>query len=206
MRISDSKPSIIGITVLLAAAAVVILLSPSERILGDAVKAVYVHGAMIWVSLMLFGLTGALGVTQLVRASDSRDVYLLAFEETATGFWIVSTILGFFVAYITWGGIIWAEPRLWMTIVIAVLAGSIYYVSRLRRNLVLNRVLAVILALTAGGLLINAGRIFHPENPIFQSEPIIQLAFAALAVIFFTTALLIVKVLSKPKHFTWLNY
>ncbi|MBI2937537.1 MAG: hypothetical protein HYY22_04960, partial [Thaumarchaeota archaeon] len=110
MRISDSKPSIASITVLLAAAAVVTLLSPSERILGAAVKAVYVHGAMIWVSLMLFGLTGALGVTQIVRASDSRDVYLLAFKETATGFWIASTILGFFVAYITWGGIIWAEP------------------------------------------------------------------------------------------------
>ncbi len=205
MRISDSKPSIVAIVALLAVAATVTLLSPSEQVLGDAVKVVYVHGAMIWVSLMLFGLTGTLGVTQFVRASESRDSYLLAFEETATGFWFVSTVLGFFAAYITWGGIIWAEPRIWMTIVIAALSGSIYYVSRLRRNLVLNRVLAVFLALTAGGLLINAGRIFHPENPILQSEPIIQLTFAALAVIFFTTALLIVKVLSKPKHFTWLT-
>lgn len=205
MRISGSKPSIVAIVALLAVAATVTLLSPSEQVLGDAVKVVYVHGAMIWVSLMLFGLTGALGVTQFVRASESRDSYLLAFEETATGFWFVSTVLGFFAAYITWGGIIWAEPRIWMTIVIAALSGSIYYVSRLRRNLVLNRVLAVFLALTAGGLLINTGRIFHPENPILQSEPIIQLVFAALAVIFFTTALLIVKVLSKPKHFTWLT-
>ncbi|OHE55210.1 MAG: hypothetical protein A3K61_01635 [Thaumarchaeota archaeon RBG_16_49_8] len=205
MRISGSKPSIVAIVALLAVAAIVTLLSPSERVLGDAVKVVYVHGAMIWISLMLFAITGGLAATQLIRESGSRDSYLLAFEETATGFWFVSTVLGFLASYITWGGIIWAEPRIWMTIVIAALAGSIYYVSRLNRNLVLNRVLAVFLALTAGGLLINAGRIFHPENPIFQSEPIIQLAFATLAVIFFTTALLIVKVLSKPKQFTWLT-
>ncbi|MCL4436048.1 MAG: hypothetical protein M1503_08695 [Thaumarchaeota archaeon] len=204
MRNSGSKRSIIGIIVLLAAAAAVTLLSPSERILGDAVKAVYVHGAMIWVSLMLFAITGVLGVIQFVRASDSRDAYLLAFEETATGFWFASTILGFFVAYITWGGVIWAEPRIWMTILIAMLAASIYSISRSRRSPTLNRLLAVILALTAGGLLINAGRIFHPQNPILQSEPIIQLAFATLAVIFFTIALLIVRVLGKPKRFTLL--
>ncbi len=189
---------------MLVAAAVVTWLSPSERILGDTIKVVYIHGAMVWTSLTLFAITGALGATQLVKASESRDVYLLTFEETATGFWLISTALGLYVTYITWGGILWAEPRLQMTIVIAVLSGSIYFISRLHWSADLNRALAVFLAITAAGLLINAGRIFHPENPIFQSELMIQLSFVTLAAIFFATALLIVKVLRRSKHLTLL--
>ncbi len=191
--------------ILLAAAAVVTILSPSDRILGDMVKIVYVHGAIIWVSLILFAITGGLGATQFIRARDSRDTYLLAFEGTATGFWFISTTLGFYVTYITWGGILWVEPRLWMTLEVAVVSGSIYSVSRLYGNPVLNRALAVVLALTAGGLLVNVGRVFHPENPIFQSELIIQLTFTALAVIFFTTALLVAKMLNKPKKLALLT-
>ncbi len=201
MSISGSKRNIIRIILLLTLAAVVTLLSPSERILGDAVKIVYIHGAMIWVSLMLFGITGSLGVIQLIRASNSGDVQLLAFEAAATGFWFTSTIFGFIVAYITWGGVIWAEPRIWMAVLIAVVAGSIYSISRFRGSHLVNRILAVTLALTVGGLLINAGRILHPQNPIFQSEPIIQIAFITLATIFFVTALLIVRILNRREHF-----
>jgi hypothetical protein len=198
LKTSDSKLNITGIIILLTAAAIIILLAPSERTLGDTVKAVYIHGAMIWVSLMLFAITGAIGITQLIKPNNSKDTYLLGFEETAAGFWLTSTILGFIVAYVTWGGIIWAEPRIWMAVLITILSISIYIISRFHGNPALNRTLAVILAITAGGLLINAGRILHPENPIFQSEPIIQITFIALTIIFFTTALLTARILSKP--------
>ena len=51
---------LLGLLVLL------VLLSPAETQLGDVVKLVYVHGALIWTGLIAFSIAGVLGLLALV--------------------------------------------------------------------------------------------------------------------------------------------
>ncbi len=165
-----------------------ILLSPSDIVLGEFVKIVYIHGALVWVSIILFFVVGFTSITYIIFRNKNLEFYLSALSEIAIIFWIVSTLLGIIVSYVVWHGIIWNEPRLTTTIVISILAVVMYIISIEYWNPLRNAILGTILSLSVLILLTRIGNFFHPENPIMQSNFRIQLTFILLVGIFIIIA------------------
>ncbi len=195
MKISViSRGRLATVLLLVVAGVVVDMFSPSDRVLGAVAKLVYLHGALIWVGLMLFALTGILGAAQLILRSVRAESYLLPFEESTVLFWLSATFLGWIVAYLTWGGVIWNEPRIYTSIIISMAVLAAYFVSTEYGNPTRNAIIAVGLALITGGFITGTGRVLHPENPLAKSDPSIQLAFTALVMIFLTAAVQIAKI------------
>ena len=60
--------SLVGLAILTA---VLLLLLPPERTLGNTIKAVYIHGALVQTGLLAFGAAGLLGLAYLARSRES---------------------------------------------------------------------------------------------------------------------------------------
>jgi len=165
---------VVGIAAVAAGLAVV----PAEKILGTSTRLVFLHGAITWTGLVMTIIASIGGFVFLVRSLRGRDgeenggggYRTRRFLSLAVVFWVISLGLSFPVMYMTWGGVLWREPKLHM---------SVYIVSTLlvvwAIGLFVERE-----AWTAIGALIGAGVMvfliaitpgaFHPENPIFGSD------------------------------------
>lgn len=147
-------------------------MSPAEATLGQAVKLVYVHAALMWVA---FGILTIAGGTGLLYAFWRRST-LLAWSNgsvaTAVGLLVFTGFLGLVTAKVTWGGISWSEPRLLMLgeiILVGLVAALVALVSRPSIYVAL---VNLAFAGVAWWLLIATERIIHPVSPIFSSESV----------------------------------
>lgn len=169
---SSAILALVGVTIAMVGFALV----PSDRILGTSTRLVFLHGAITWTGLVMTALAALCAVAFFLRARGSRGSGRVGgsrrtwrFLTMAVLFWLVSLGLSFPVMYMTWGGVLWKEPKLHM---------AAYIVSTLLL------VWAVGLFAdgeewTAAGALLGAGVMvilvvatpgaFHPDNPIFNS-------------------------------------
>jgi hypothetical protein len=167
--------------------------SPSEVILESLAKVVYLHGALIWVGLILFLIIGITSSLNLFL-NKSYEKYLISLQEVVTIFWISSTVLGFVVAYLSWGGILWVEPRLLSSIMVSIISIIIYYINSEAKKESLKNILYILQLLVVYTLIIISSRIFHPENSILESDLNIQISFISLIIIFLFLALQISRI------------
>jgi len=173
--------------------------SPSEVTLESLAKVVYLHGALIWVGLILFLIIGIIGSFNLLL-NKSYEKYLISLQEVVTIFWISSTALGFVVAYLSWGGILWVEPRLLSSIIISIVSIIIYYTNSEVKIGAVKNILYILQSLIIYMLIIISNRIFHPENSIIESDLNIQISFISLIIIFMFFALQIARIRKLNKN------
>jgi hypothetical protein len=86
--------------------------SPTERTLGEKIRLIYVHVAMIWTGMLGISLAGLLGAT--VAYTEKAQLYRRALRLGWLGlvFLTAGNLLGMWVSKITWGTYIaWEEPR-----------------------------------------------------------------------------------------------
>ncbi|MDH7489962.1 MAG: hypothetical protein QHH80_10700, partial [Anaerolineae bacterium] len=96
----------------LIALAALLILSPSEKTLGDVVKLVYLHGALVRTGLLAFTAAGALGLAALLAHSDRVARWGEAVGHTALVVWTAYVLSSMVVTYLAWGvAIAWGEPR-----------------------------------------------------------------------------------------------
>lgn len=154
----------LGLLVLLA---VWVVLAPAEARLGNVVKLVYVHGALVWVGLLVFGLAGALGLAALVVR---RPAWYRGTQAAGTGaliVWIVYAISAMSVTGLAWGQwIAWGEPRVQASGLILVAAVLLAVVSRLVGHPDFTALVNAALGIAAWIVTRQAGVIRHPEDPI----------------------------------------
>lgn len=154
----------ISISILLA------WLAPSEATLGDAVKLIYVHAALMWVGFAFLTIGGIAGGAYLFRRRDVLINWSYGLSFVGVVFLLATGILGAFSAKITWGAVFWAEPRMAMlgrilfAAVIAALAG------RISGSKVLGGAAVFGLAVIAWVLVIRTELVIHPDSPIFSSD------------------------------------
>ena len=158
--------------------------------MGQAVKLVYMHAALMWVAFGLLSLGAILGLLFLVLKRRSLSAWSYGSMATAVALLLTTGLLGSLTAQITWGGINWSEPRLLMLgeILLAGLAALV--VAGLGSSAVLQSAINILFAIVAWGLLLRTELVMHPDSPIFSSEslaikifPLLitaSLAFAAL--------------------------
>jgi hypothetical protein len=159
-------PSLIILVVLIV---VVALLAPTDRVLGEATRMVYVHGAIIRVILVTFFLSGLLGLVYLFNRKAAWVEWSRALLETSLVLWIPYLVSSTVATLQTWGAIAWFEPRWRVTLQISVVAPLAYVVSLVVKKPIVTAVLNAIVAVTIFVLTRSAGLVLHPIDPIGTS-------------------------------------
>lgn len=167
---------------LLALLAVLLLLSPAERQLGNLVKIIYLHGALARVGLYAFMAAGLLALVYLLRGQTALLRWSNAVQVAGMIIFIVHFALSVIPTHETWGvWIAFDEPRTRMTLQIIGVGVLIIAVRWLVDD---DRLHAIAnLALGAAVLLLNlrTGVLRHPLNPIGEStSSAIQLYYAGI--------------------------
>lgn len=164
-----SKFIILSLIILALLIVVVTLLAPVDRVIGEATRMVYVHGALIRVVLGLFLLSGVLGLLYLFNRRPMLAQWSQILMETSLLLWIPYLISATIATLQTWGAIAWFEPRWLVTLQISVVAPVAYVVSLVVKKPIVTAALNAIVALVIFVLTRSAGLILHPIDPVASS-------------------------------------
>ncbi len=159
-------PSLAGLSILIV---MVTLLAPTDRVLGEATRMVYVHGAVIRVVLGAFLLSGLLGVIYLFSGKPAFVQWSQIVQETSLLLWIPYLMSATIATLQTWGAIAWFEPRWLVTLQISVIAPVAYVVSRVVKKPIVTAVFNALVAAAIFLLTRSAGLVLHPIDPIGTS-------------------------------------
>lgn len=162
--------------------------------LGEKVRLPIFHGASTWVNLGAFTLLGVAALFSLV--SGRRELYgwTTGIRSVSAVMWLANTVLGGVAAMKTWdftgseeGFFVIAQqdPRLIVQAQLLLLAGALLIAVRLTESRKLKAVMdiafvAVMWWLLGSALASPEARALHPDNPVMNSGPEIQLPFFAI--------------------------
>jgi len=167
------KPVLITL-LLLATLGALVWASPQDKTLGDVVKAIYIHGALVRVGEAAFILAGVLGVAFLVRGWPWAWTWSWAVQRTALLFWLAYYLSSLVTMTLAWGGINWVEPRFVaasQSLAVGAVAFAVaYLLERPRVSALINT--AVGLFMVARVTL--APPVFHPVDAIGESALLVR--------------------------------
>ncbi len=188
-------PLLAGLVVILA---LLLWFSPAERTLGQTVKLVYLHGALVRTAMVLFVVSLPVNLVAMVSGRRGWLTWGKALVWTAILIWLAHTFFSMITTYAAWGVFIaWFEPRTRFTFALAVVGVVVIAVVQL---VDIPRFSALAFALLAGLTLILAphlGVVQHPLNPIRASPSNTIRAFY--------TAILVVSLAIGGLLATWLQ-
>jgi hypothetical protein len=174
-------PLLIGLCLLLA---LLLWLSPGERTLGQIVKLVYLHGALVRTAVMLLAVSLPINVVALINGKENWLDWGKALSWAAIGIWLAHTLASMITTYAAWGVFIaWEEPLTQFTFNLAGVGLVVLVVTQLVAN---PRFSALVFSLLAGVVLVllpSLGIIQHPLDPIGSStSATIRIFYAAILV------------------------
>ncbi len=157
-----------GLAILLG---LLLWLSPAERTLGQVVKLVYLHGALVRTAMVLFAVSVPVNLAGLVFGGEAWLRWGKALVWGAVIVWLAHTLFSMVTTYEAWGvAIAWFEPRTRFTFATAgagvLFVAVAWFVGH-------DRFSALIFALLGGlvlSLLPQLGLIQHPLDPIGTSS------------------------------------
>ncbi len=175
--------------ILLACLVLLLWLAPAERTLGQKIKLIYLHGALVRTAMALLAISFPLNVIALVRSHPRWLNWGKAFFGAAAIIWLMHTLFSMVTTRVTWGvWIAWFEPRTRFTFILAsaliIAVVTTYVISD-------DRFTAFVFAVLAGttlALLPQLGVIQHPLNPIGTS-PSAQIKEFYVAILLVSLAL-----------------
>ena len=176
--------AILGVIVLAAAA--LLLLAPAEATIGDGIRFVYIHVALIWAGMLLLIVAGLLGMIVLLGGRPGPAGWMQIVAWVALGFFAAGVITSLAAEIVNWGGIAWREPRtaanlnlLAVVVIVQVVSSWLpkSWAATLRLQGALNLLLAVAVVWTT----ITTELQLHPANAVGDATSrAIQLTFYGL--------------------------
>ena len=162
------------------------LLIPADKTLGSATRWVFVHGAVTWTGILSSLGAGAMALWLLLSREQVPGGFrigsaLWRLVSIALLLWAASLGLGFPVMKMSWGGVLWNEPRLLMSMEIVFLLLVAWVVGLVVENRRVLAFAALAAAVAMVVLLLMTSGAFHPDNPIFGSgSPRFIISFVSL--------------------------
>ncbi len=151
----------------LAALVILLVLSPAEQTLGQVVKLVYLHGALVRTGLLAFTAAGVLGAIALLTKRPWAVGWSRAVGDSALVIWVIYVLSSMLVTYLAWGvAIAWGEPRVRASGQILLAAVAFWGVSLLLRDWRIRAGLNALLGGLAWFSVSSAGVVIHPVDPI----------------------------------------
>jgi hypothetical protein len=148
-----------------------LFLLPPERILGDVIKLVLLHGALVRAGLIAFTVAGVLGLICLVSTNPQWPRWCVATQATALLLWIGNMIASSIATRLAWGEwIAWSEPRVWSTIHVLWLTVACLVLVLWLRHHRFTGITNVVVAALSWGLIKGATLVRHPFDPLGASN------------------------------------
>jgi hypothetical protein len=167
----------------------VTLFGPREQSLGAVARIVYIHGALVWVAMLTFGVAGLLGLTGvlatvgLAPALARLHSWSRAAGRVALLFWVGYLPLSMWAAHAAWGHVFLEDPSFqnaFRILAVALVAQVIIWLRPGPSWLagLVNAGVALFMLLQ----LASAQKLMHPQSPIGDSNSLlIQLYFYVLS-------------------------
>lgn len=167
---------------LLVLLAVLLLLSPAERQLGNLVKVIYLHGALARVGLYALMLASLPALAYLTRPRPALLRWSNAIQAAGMIVFLVHFALSVIPTHATWGmWIAFDEPRTRMSLQIIGVGLLVIVVRRLLDDPRFSAVANLLLGAAVLLLNLRTGVLRHPLNPIGEStSAAIQIYYAAI--------------------------
>ncbi len=157
------------------------LASPLDKTLGDRVRMVYVHGAIIRVVMAILVIAGGLGVAYWATRRDGVFEWATAAFNGGLVLWIIYLGTSVVTTLQSWGGIAWFEPRWMVTLQMSGLLPIVFAVGVIVKNARLSAALYASVPIVMMVLLAQARLVLHPLDPIGESgSSAIQLAYVIM--------------------------
>jgi hypothetical protein len=184
---------------------VLLWLSPAERTLGQTVKLVYLHGALVRSAMVLFVVSLPVNMVPLLAGRSEWSVWGKVLIWTAISIWLVHTLFSMVTTYAAWGVFIaWFEPRTRFTFTLAVAAVIIVAISQLVDDARFCALAYLLLSGLTLSLAPRLGTIQHPLNPINSSpSSAIRIFYLGIQIVTLAIGGLVVVWLHgrlSPKH------
>jgi hypothetical protein len=186
-----------GIIVLVGIAAWLTWTMPPVLQLGTLVRLVIFHGASTWVNMAAFTLAGLAGIAYVAARRDPLYRIGAAFRYIAVPWWIVNTGLGLLSSRLAWNSINLAEPRLQATFWIMLAAGIVLAIDFGFGKRLWSSAADVAMAGVLWTLILGARNFVHPDNPVMNSGPEIQIPFFGIVGSLFAASLLAAAIISS---------
>ncbi len=183
MSLTGRRFALLGLACL-ALAAVILLLMPLEKTLGQVIKIVYLHGALSRAGMLGLLAAGVTGLVFLVTRRPALAAWTRGLLFSGWIFWVAHFIVSMPATRLTWGPwIAWGEPRVTMTLQLILAGLVVILVSWLVKDDRFTAAAAALLAVAVGWLAFATGVIRHPLDPIGSSPSMtLQLVYLALLV------------------------
>lgn len=150
---------------------ILLFLLPPERILGDVIKLVLLHGALVRAGLIAFAIAGVLGLFCLFSANPLWSRWCLATQVTALLLWIANMTSSSMATRLAWGEwIAWGEPRVWATIHVLWLAIACLLLVLWLDQRFFTGITNISVAALTWGLIRGASLVRHPFDPLGSSN------------------------------------
>jgi hypothetical protein len=168
----------------LALAAIILILMPLEKTLGQVIKVVYLHGALSRAGMIGLIAAGVTGVLFLVARRPALAAWTRGLLLSGWLFWVAHFIVSMPATRLTWGPwIAWGEPRVTMTLQLIAAGLVVLLISWLVKDDRFTAGAAALLALAVAWMAFATGVIRHPLDPIGSSpSPTLQLIYLLLLV------------------------
>lgn len=176
-----------------AGLAVALWLIPPEQTLGNVIKVIFLHGALVRVALLTFTAAGVISLGFILTRRIEWYAWAMAAQKGAVLLWIVYALISSISTWLSWGEwVAWDEPRvrasvhvLWFSIACLLLV--LWMGNRVFAAVVNLLVTGVIWILIRGATIIR-----HPFDPIGASgsETYQTLYWVMVAALLWLTVLL----------------
>jgi hypothetical protein len=178
MNLKAPLPSFILFVLLTA---VFTALAPLEKTLGANARIVYLHGAWVWVAMLMFLAATIAGLAALVTRRPSMHRWSRAFSRTAILFWLAFLPMSMYVMQANWNGLFLNEPRFRVPLNFAVvgilLQVGLAFLPEVPWTAAGNLVFGIALFAGMNGI----QTVLHPQSPVFSSEArSIQIFFSVI--------------------------
>lgn len=187
-----------GVAAAVVGALVTAYLAPAEQQLGEAVKLIYLHAGLVFVSMLLVTVVGALGALFLLTGKKAFFDWARPAKTVTLIFWFVYLSSSIVAMRLTWGGIIWNEPRLLLATSIFLILMAIYLISL---TFDAPRVIASLNVLMGASVWILVSRVpavMHPTSDPIRNSSSAFIKFDSLLIfLFFLAAAVLSVILSK---------
>ncbi len=182
VRFSRSFWLLLGVCIL--AAALILLLMPAEKTLGQVVKIVYLHGALSRAGMAGLVAAGATGLAYLIRRRPGLLRWTQGLLLSGWGFWVAHFVVSMPATRLTWGPwVAWGEPRVTMTLQLMAAGLVVIVITRLLGDGRFTALAAFLLAIAVWVMAGRTGVIRHPLDPIGTSpSTLLRLVYLALLI------------------------
>lgn len=156
---------------LIALLIILLLAVPSEKTLGNIIKVVYLHAALVQTGLLLFALAAFLGLWYLFQKKQKIIKYCEAVQETTLLVWVLYALSSMWVTFLAWGKLIaWDEPRVRSSAMILFFAVLVFLVTRWVKSDLFTAITNLMTGIFVWIITKAAGIIQHPKDPIGSSN------------------------------------